>query len=170
MLILRPFTGLLVAGHGVQKVSFHLGGKGLAGRAQEFGEAGFRGGVPTAPAAGCGQIGAGLLRAAGLLTPLAAAGAVMTLALRSTGRTDYGCRTTAAVPPGPHRPAYRPDAHRPGRCSVGTRGIRRCGPRSAHPSRGQFLGGTRLPSRPGARCAGRAASAADCGACVGDQL
>ncbi|OKK22407.1 DoxX protein [Streptomyces sp. CB00455] len=83
MLILRLLVGLLVAGHGVQKVSSHLGGKGLEGGAEEFRADGFRGGALTALAAGAGQIGSGLLLAAGLLTPLAATGAigVMTVAL-----------------------------------------------------------------------------------------
>ncbi|MFJ3973843.1 DoxX family protein [Streptomyces sp. NPDC090021] len=83
LLILRLVAGLLIAGHGVQKVSFHLGGNGLAGGTEEFRHDGFRGGALTALAAGAGQIGSGLLLAAGALTPLAAAGAigVMTVAL-----------------------------------------------------------------------------------------
>ncbi|MEU5209990.1 DoxX family protein [Streptomyces sp. NPDC020742] len=83
ILILRLVAGLLIAGHGVQKVSSHLGGRGLAGGADEFRADGFRGGTLTALAAGGGQIGSGLLLAVGFLTPLAATGAigVMTVAL-----------------------------------------------------------------------------------------
>lgn len=83
ILILRLLVGLLVAGHGVQKVSSHLGGGGLVGGTEEFRADGFRGGVVTALAAGGAQIGSGLLLAAGLLTPLAALGTigVMTVAL-----------------------------------------------------------------------------------------
>ncbi|MET7755233.1 DoxX family membrane protein [Streptomyces sp. NPDC005389] len=83
ILILRLLVGLLVAGHGVQKISSHLGGKGLEGGTEEFRADGFRGGALTALAAGGGQIGSGLLLAAGLLTPLAATGTVgvMTVAL-----------------------------------------------------------------------------------------
>ncbi|MFD7785024.1 DoxX family protein [Streptomyces nojiriensis] len=83
ILILRLLVGLLVAAHGVQKISRHLGGHGLDGGAREFRADGFRGGVLTALAAGGGQIGSGLLLAAGLLTPLAATGVigVMTVAL-----------------------------------------------------------------------------------------
>ncbi|MEU0743617.1 DoxX family protein [Streptomyces sp. NPDC006134] len=83
LFLLRLLTGLLIAGHGVQKVSFRLGGDGLAGGAEEFRRDGFRGGVATALAAGAGQIGSGVLLACGALTPLAAAGAagVMTVAL-----------------------------------------------------------------------------------------
>ncbi|APY84520.1 DoxX protein [Streptomyces alfalfae] len=83
ILILRLLVGLLVTGHGVQKISSHLGGRGLEGGAEEFRADGFRGGVLTALAAGGGQIGSGLLLAAGVLTPLAATGVigVMTVAL-----------------------------------------------------------------------------------------
>ncbi|MEE1755231.1 DoxX family protein [Streptomyces sp. SP18CS02] len=83
ILILRLLVGLLIAGHGVQKISSHLGGKGLDGGADEFRADGFRGGALTALAAGGGQIGSGLLLALGFLTPLAAMGAigVMTVAL-----------------------------------------------------------------------------------------
>ncbi|MET9725298.1 DoxX family protein [Streptomyces zaomyceticus] len=83
ILILRLLVGLLVTGHGVQKVSSHLGGRGLRGGTAEFRADGFRGGALTALAAGGGQIGSGLLLAAGLLTPLAATGVigVMTVAL-----------------------------------------------------------------------------------------
>ncbi|MEV6246442.1 DoxX family membrane protein [Streptomyces sp. NPDC051742] len=83
ILVLRLLVGLLVAGHGVQKVSSHLGGRGLEGGTEEFRADGFRGGALTALAAGGGQIGSGLLLAAGLLTPLAVTGVigVMTVAL-----------------------------------------------------------------------------------------
>lgn len=62
ILILRLLVGLLVAGHGVQKISSHLGGKGLEGGTEEFRADGFRGGALTALAAGGGQIGSGLDR------------------------------------------------------------------------------------------------------------
>ncbi|MGW2490331.1 DoxX family protein [Streptomyces sp. NPDC001606] len=82
LLVLRLVAGLLIAGHGVQKVSFRLGGNGLAGGTEEFRRDGFRGGVLTALVAGASQIGAGLFLALGLLTPLAAMAAtgVMTVA------------------------------------------------------------------------------------------
>ncbi|WP_395575725.1 DoxX family protein [Streptomyces sp. BK79] len=90
LLILRVLTGLLVAGHGVQKLSFRLGGKGLEGGAKEFREDGFRGGTLTALAAGCGQLGAGLLLAAGALTPLAAAGVVGVMTVALTVKWPHG--------------------------------------------------------------------------------
>ncbi|MFI6360786.1 DoxX family protein [Streptomyces sp. NPDC050743] len=83
LLILRLALGLLLAGHGIQKVSHRLGGHGIQGGAAEFQADGFRGGRLTAAAAGGGQITAGLLLAAGALTPLAAtiAAGVMTVAI-----------------------------------------------------------------------------------------
>ncbi|MEV7891163.1 DoxX family protein [Streptomyces sp. NPDC002817] len=83
LLILRLAIGLLIAGHGVQKVSFRLNGGGIAGSIEEFRHDGFRGGRLTALAAGGGQIVGGLLLAAGALTPLAAVTAigVMTVAI-----------------------------------------------------------------------------------------
>ncbi|WP_432102829.1 DoxX family protein [Streptomyces sp. bgisy091] len=90
ILILRLLVGLLVAGHGVQKVSFHLGGRGLDGGTEEFRADGFRGGVLTALAAGGGQIGSGLLLAAGLLTPLAATGTVGVMTVAATVKWRNG--------------------------------------------------------------------------------
>jgi putative oxidoreductase len=83
ILVLRVVIGLLIAGHGIQKVTPWLGGEGLSGGVEEFKNDGFRGGVATALVAGGSQIGSGLLLAAGLLTPIAAAGAmgVMTVAV-----------------------------------------------------------------------------------------
>lgn len=83
LLVLRIAIGLLIAGHGIQKVTPWLGGTGLAGGVEEFRRDGFRGGAVTAVLAGGSQIGAGLLLGAGALTPLAAAGAigVMTVAV-----------------------------------------------------------------------------------------
>jgi putative oxidoreductase len=83
LLILRVAMGLLIAGHGVQKVSFRLGGHGWAGGIEEFRRDGFRGGSLTAGAAGAGQIGSGLFLVLGALTPMAAMVAigVMTVAI-----------------------------------------------------------------------------------------
>ncbi|MEU2249480.1 DoxX family membrane protein [Streptomyces sp. NPDC019224] len=90
LLILRLLVGLLVAGHGVQKISSHLGGKGLEGGAEEFRADGFRGGALTALAAGGGQIGSGLLLAAGLLTPLAATGTIGVMTVALTVKRPHG--------------------------------------------------------------------------------
>ncbi|MCX4781687.1 DoxX family protein [Streptomyces sp. NBC_01264] len=90
LLILRLVTGLLVAGHGVQKVSFWLGGEGLAGGSEEFRRDGFRGGRLTALAAGTGQIGSGLFLAAGLLTPAAAMAAAGVMTVATTVKWRHG--------------------------------------------------------------------------------
>ncbi|MFE7428843.1 DoxX family protein [Streptomyces sp. NPDC057545] len=90
LLILRLVAGLLIAGHGIQKVSFRLGGSGLAGGTEEFRHDGFRGGALTALAAGAGQIGSGLLLAAGALTPLAAAGAIGVMTVALTVKWPHG--------------------------------------------------------------------------------
>ncbi|GAA3486400.1 DoxX family membrane protein [Streptomyces cremeus] len=90
ILVLRLLVGLLVAGHGVQKISSHLGGKGLRGGTEEFRADGFRGGALTALAAGGGQIGSGLLLATGLLTPLAATGAIGVMTVALTVKRSHG--------------------------------------------------------------------------------
>ncbi|MFR9793530.1 DoxX family protein [Streptomyces sp. MB22_4] len=90
LLVLRLVAGLLVAGHGVQKVSFRLGGHGLAGGTEEFRHDGFRGGRLTAVAAGASQIGAGLFLTAGLLTPLAAMAAMGVMTVAGTVKLPKG--------------------------------------------------------------------------------
>ncbi|MEU5656469.1 DoxX family protein [Streptomyces sp. NPDC047737] len=90
LLVLRLVAGLLLAGHGVQKVSFRLGGNGLAGGTAEFRHDGFRGGRLTALAAGGSQIGAGLFLASGLLTPLAAMAAMGVMTVAGTVKWHNG--------------------------------------------------------------------------------
>ncbi|MET9356054.1 DoxX family protein [Streptomyces sp. NPDC006617] len=90
LLVLRLVVGLLIAGHGVQKVSFRLGGNGLAGGTEEFRRDGFRGGRLTALAAGASQIGSGLFLAAGLLTPLAAMAAMGVMTVAGTVKWHKG--------------------------------------------------------------------------------
>lgn len=90
LLVLRLVAGLLIAGHGVQKVSFRLGGNGLAGGTEEFRHDGFRGGRITALAAGASQIGAGLFLASGLLTPMAAMAAMGVMTVAGTVKWHNG--------------------------------------------------------------------------------
>ncbi|MFJ8113407.1 DoxX family protein [Streptomyces sp. NPDC096132] len=90
LLVLRLVAGLLIAGHGVQKVSFRLGGHGLAGGTEEFRDDGFRGGRLTAIVAGASQIGAGLFLTAGLLTPLAAMAAMGVMTVAGTVKRPKG--------------------------------------------------------------------------------
>ncbi|MEU0184321.1 DoxX family protein [Streptomyces sp. NPDC006207] len=90
LLILRVVMGLLIAGHGVQKVSFRLGGHGLAGGTEEFRRDGFRGGSLTALAAGTGQIGSGLFLVLGALTPVAAMVAIGVMTVAITVKWRHG--------------------------------------------------------------------------------
>ncbi|MFF8727022.1 DoxX family protein [Streptomyces sp. NPDC015171] len=90
LLVLRLVAGLLVAGHGVQKVSYRLGGHGLAGGTEEFRHDGFVGGRLTAVVAGASQIGAGLFLTAGLLTPLAAMAAMGVMTVAGTVKWHHG--------------------------------------------------------------------------------
>ncbi|MEU3183901.1 DoxX family protein [Streptomyces sp. NPDC006923] len=90
LLVLRLVAGLLIAGHGTQKLTFRLGGNGLAGGTEEFRHDGFRGGRLTALAAGGSQVGAGLFLATGLLTPAAAVAAVGVMTVASTVKWHNG--------------------------------------------------------------------------------
>ena len=73
LLLLRVVFGLFFAYHGYNKV---FGGGGLAGTARWFGGIGMRWPQWQARIAATTEIGAGVLLAAGLLTPLAAAGII----------------------------------------------------------------------------------------------
>src|SRR3978361_2474881 len=79
LLVLRVVLGLLLIGHGSQKLFGMFGGHGPDGTGGFFHSIGFRPGRPMALVAGLSEAGAGLLLALGLLTPLAAAGIVGTL-------------------------------------------------------------------------------------------
>lgn len=83
LLVLRLIFGLFLAYHGYNKV---FGGGGLAGTARWFGSIGFKAPKLQAALAAGTEVGAGVLLAAGLLTPLAAAGvtAVMVVAIVSS--------------------------------------------------------------------------------------
>ena len=85
LLVLRAIVGLLFVGHGAQKLFGVAGGAGPEGTARSFEKAGLRPGRLHAYAAGCAELGGGLLLALGLLTPLGSAAliAVMTAAILS---------------------------------------------------------------------------------------
>lgn len=80
LLVLRASFGLFLAYHGYNKI---FGGNGLAGTAGWFESLGMKWPKWQARMAAATEIGAGVLFAAGLLTPLAAAGmiAVMVVAI-----------------------------------------------------------------------------------------
>lgn len=73
LLVARLVLGLLMAAHGAQKLFGWFGGYGLNGTGGYFESIGFRPGRLFAAAAGAGETVSGLLLAAGLFTPLAAA-------------------------------------------------------------------------------------------------
>lgn len=79
LLVLRLVLGLLLVGHGSQKLFGWLGGPGLAGTGGFFHSLGFRPGKPMAIVAGVSEAGAGALLALGLFTPLASAAIIGTL-------------------------------------------------------------------------------------------
>src|SRR4051812_32377554 len=73
LLVLRLVVGLLLAGHGAQKLFGWFGGHGPEGTGAFFENIGLQPGRRMAVAAGLAELGGGLLVAAGLLTPLGAA-------------------------------------------------------------------------------------------------
>ena len=85
LLILRTVVGLTLAAHGSQKLFGWFGGYGLAGTGSFLEQLGFRPGKAQAFLAGLAEAGGGLLLAAGLFTPVAAAAivAVMFVAVMS---------------------------------------------------------------------------------------
>lgn len=71
LLIIRLALGLTLFGHGAQKLLGWFGGGGLKATGGFFEQMGFRPGRLYAGMAGLGEVTAGLMLAAGLLTPLA---------------------------------------------------------------------------------------------------
>lgn len=73
LLLIRVVVGLLLAGHGAQKLFGAFGGHGLDGTGKFFEGLGYKPGKAWATVAGLSEAGGGLLLALGLFTPLAAA-------------------------------------------------------------------------------------------------
>jgi putative oxidoreductase len=90
LLLLRVVVGLLLAGHGSQKLFGKFGGYGLEGTGGWFDSIGFRPGRRMALVAGLSELGAGLLLALGLLTPLAAAALVGTMTVAASTHLPKG--------------------------------------------------------------------------------
>jgi putative oxidoreductase len=76
LLILRVVVGLLMVGHGTQKLFGWFGGHGLEGAGGFFESLGYRPGKRHATLAGLTEAGAGALLVLGFLTPLACAALV----------------------------------------------------------------------------------------------
>lgn len=70
LLVIRLALGLVLAGHGAQKLFGWWGGGGLAGTARMFGSLGFRPPRLAALFGGLAEFAGGLLVAVGLVTPL----------------------------------------------------------------------------------------------------
>ena len=90
LLLLRVAVGLLLVGHGAQKLFGWFGGYGLTGTGGFFDSIGFRPGKRLAAVAGVSEAGGGLLIALGLLTPLAGAVIVGTLLVAASVHFDKG--------------------------------------------------------------------------------
>ncbi|GGN79350.1 hypothetical protein GCM10011579_063690 [Streptomyces albiflavescens] len=76
LLLIRLTFGLLLAGHGAQKLFGIFGGGGLTATAKGFADLGFRPGKVFAVIGGLSEFLGGLGLAAGLFTPLAAAAVI----------------------------------------------------------------------------------------------
>jgi putative oxidoreductase len=76
VLVLRLAVGLVLAGHGAQKLFGWFGGPGLDATGRQFAELGWDPGVFFAGLAGVSELLGGLGLMVGLLTPLAAAASI----------------------------------------------------------------------------------------------
>ena len=90
LLVLRLVVGLLLVGHGSQKLFGLFGGHGLSGTGGWFHSVGFRPGRQMALVAGLSEAGAGILLALGLLTPLASAAVIGTLVVAASVHLSAG--------------------------------------------------------------------------------
>jgi putative oxidoreductase len=79
LLVLRVVVGLLLVGHGTQKLFGWFGGPGLAGFGGGLGKMGFRPAGFWALAAGLAETVGGLLFALGLLSPLGSLGIIASM-------------------------------------------------------------------------------------------
>jgi putative oxidoreductase len=70
LLVVRVIVGLVMAGHGAQKLFGWFGGHGLRGTGQFFAQAGFQPGTAFAAAASITEVLSGLLVAVGFLGPV----------------------------------------------------------------------------------------------------
>lgn len=90
LLLLRIVVGLLLVGHGSQKLFGWFGGHGIAGTGGWFESVGFRPGKAMAVVAGLSELVGGLLLALGLLTPLASAIIIGTLVVAASVHLSAG--------------------------------------------------------------------------------
>lgn len=88
LLVLRLVVGLLVAGHGAQKLFSWFKGPGIAGMAGWLGSVGFRPARLWAMLAGWAEFGGGLFLALGFLSPLGALGIAASM-LMATAKVHW---------------------------------------------------------------------------------
>jgi putative oxidoreductase len=79
LFVLRIVVGLLLVGHGAQKLFGWFGGGGLTGTSWYFRSVGFRPPRLMAVFAGCAELVGGAALAAGFMTPLAASAVIGTM-------------------------------------------------------------------------------------------
>ena len=89
LLIVRLVIGLTLAAHGAQKLFGWFGGGGISGTAPFLEQLGFRPARLHAALAGIAETAGGLLLAAGLFTPLAAA-ALLSVMVVAVGSVHWG--------------------------------------------------------------------------------
>ncbi len=94
LLILRLVVGLVLAGHGAQKLFGLFGGYGIAGTGGWLESIGFRPGRPMAVLVGLTELAGGLGLALGLLTPLSAAVVIGTMAVAVWTHSSNGLWST----------------------------------------------------------------------------
>jgi putative oxidoreductase len=90
LLIIRVVVGLVLAGHGTQKLFGWWGGHGLEATGRFFHAIGHRPGRQLAGVAGLMETGGGLLLACGLVTPLAAAAVMGTMTVAGASHRAKG--------------------------------------------------------------------------------
>lgn len=90
LLLLRVVLGLLLVGHGSQKLFGAFGGYGLEGTGGFFASIGFRPGKPMALVAGLTEFVGGILVVLGLATPLAAAAVIGTMIVAGSVHASKG--------------------------------------------------------------------------------
>lgn len=95
LLVLRVIIGLLLAGHGAQKLFGMFGGYGPEGTGQWLASIGFRPGKPMAIVAGLSELVGGVLLALGFLSPLAAAMVIGVMVVAASTHLANGLWSTA---------------------------------------------------------------------------